>query len=955
MLRVAYGLCAVALLLCGTAGASEPPRSAVAWFTDAAIADSVRMAAPAEAPPTAQGGSGTAVLLTEAVPVECPVLSQQRGYISFWLKPDWNGNDGKAHRILRIGDPERNGLLVEKSSKNMLRYVMASPEKVTAARADVSHWKAGEWHHVVVVWMDRDGVPIGLPLWIDKTAVDGPIASGNTFLNPAAMDDARIWIGDDAADAGADAVMDELIVRDHLRTELSRGQIDLVYRDYFRSAPFTAIAIDAEPHAVPADRRVVEGAHKQFGLQGRLNGKWERLTEFVSGYGNWTYFDAKPLITWSTSNEKVATVDENGLVTGHAVGRCTLTAGFRGMQASYKVHVIPVEQPDLDLYLVERLPRYSSDDVKWWPEPGETVQSVVHVANAGYTPTPQGVRVTFELIPDTNGNYRLDRGERPIEVQRATVADRLEPLDETTLTFEWTWPDVPVWVRASVDPGNRVREICEANNQLCELNTAHAVRWGYVEDVRRYDHANRRINLTGSFSYYDWLRTESDRIRLMLRDAVYPTTSPDGVLDDIRVDNFFAITPGNWSEEPFETEGKYYDGGFPVGDTESTHLDFICSGLVHELGHTMLALPDLYGYPMEAQNVFLEDDNGRRYTDGPLLPQVTRWGSTMFTSAQNVPCGVGYAYLMDFCHMWLHPAHAGQVQHFAGQRGQRFWGVQGHLIPFVSNELEVYDVNDEPLAGAAVYVYHVINTDARDASTKYFADRPKFVGNTDERGRYVFPGKTDVDWDDAHTDEVDGEVEVWNPFGTAKKDTAFTPNVWGVEGLLLIKIVARDPVAGDQTEFHWLPLTALNEVYFSGSTNRGIYTIRTSLKPCEGTTPIVRRPIPDVIKKTNLAPVAQVDCENELTVQCGATLRIDGSASRDPEEQPLIFRWKVHGPGDVKVRHVEEPVYEGKMPDEPTELEAVFYVIDGLRASEPVRIKVNVVKPEAEDTTTAAQ
>jgi hypothetical protein len=346
---------------------------------------------------------------------------------------------------------------------------------------------------------------------------------------------------------------------------------------------------------------------------------------------------------------------------------------------------------------------------------------------------------------------------------------------------------------------------------------------------------------------------------------------------------------------------------------------------------------------MAALNIFLEDENGQRYTDGPLLPQVTRWGATMFTSAQNVPCGGGYAYLMDYCHMWLHPAHAGQVQHFAGHRGQRFWGVQGHLIPCVQHELQVYDVNDEPLTGAAVYVYHVVNTNARDAGTKYFADRAKFIGNTDEGGRYKFPEKTDADWDDPHTDEVDGEVEVWNPFGTAKKDTAFTPNVWGVEGLLLIKIVS-----GEQTEFHWLPLTALNEAYFSGVTNRGIYTIRTSLKPSNGTTPTVRRPVPDAIKETNLAPVAEVDCGEEVTVQSGTTLRIDGSASRDPEDQPLIYRWKVHGRGDVEKRHVEEPVYEGTMPDEPTELEVVFYVIDGLRVSEPVRIKVSVVKAEPE-------
>jgi hypothetical protein len=47
--------------------------------------------------------------------------------------------------------------------------------KTTASRADVSHWRAGEWHHVVVVWTALDGKPLGLPLWIDRVAVAGAL------------------------------------------------------------------------------------------------------------------------------------------------------------------------------------------------------------------------------------------------------------------------------------------------------------------------------------------------------------------------------------------------------------------------------------------------------------------------------------------------------------------------------------------------------------------------------------------------------------------------------------------------------------------------------------------------------------------------------------------------------------------------------------------------------------
>jgi hypothetical protein len=314
----------------------------------------------------------------------------------------------------------------------------------------------------------------------------------------------------------------------------------------------------------------------------------------------------------------------------------------------------------------------------------------------------------------------------------------------------------------------------------------------------------------------------------------------------------------------------------------------------------------------------------------------------------NDPCDVGYNPLMVACHQWLHPANAGQAHYYRSYRGPRFWGTQGRNIPDREHFLKIYDVNDEPLAGAAVYVYHVTQTGARDAGSKFFADRPKFVGHTDKDGRYQFPGTTDRDWDDPDTDLVEGEWPVWNPFGRAKTttgsppDTAFTPNVWCVEGLLLVKIVS-----GDQTEFEWMPMTEFNVEFFkgyvTGNTHRGTYVMRTDLKPSPGETPLVRPEIPEAIRTTNLAPIATASV-TELTVGPGEEFTIDGSTSRDPEAQPLIYRWDMRGPFDPRVS--DQPVYKGKAPRDPGEYECVFYVIDGLRASEPVWIKLTVAKPD---------
>ena len=275
-------------LLGSTVGLADEPIAVKAWFTEARIKDSVDSPRPAEALPASPGTAGEGVELREATAIENPLLRQASGYICFWIQPRWNGDDRAAHQILRIGDPDHNGLLVEKAASGMLRFVMASLAEVTAARADVSHWRAGEWHHVAVAWFSKDDRPIGLPLWIDRVAVAGPVAGGNMFLDPEAMSDQRVWIGD----ASSDAVMDELIFRQRLNAEGPEGQKAIVYRDYFRTAPYTEIKITPEALRVPSDRRVVAGHEKQFGLLAQRGGEFEYVTDYAVRYGQWGYFDA---------------------------------------------------------------------------------------------------------------------------------------------------------------------------------------------------------------------------------------------------------------------------------------------------------------------------------------------------------------------------------------------------------------------------------------------------------------------------------------------------------------------------------------------------------------------------------------------------------------------------------------------------------------------------------------
>ncbi len=102
--------------------------------------------------------------------------------------------------------------------------------------------------------------------------------------------------------------------------------------------------------------------------------------------------NAEYTLTWKSSDEKVATVSQQGLVTGVAEGQCTVTAtSNNGIKATCKVTVV-------------NMPDYSIDDVKKMPD-GETVKMQLVDADVLFAYTKDQVETTY--LRDASGAIML--------------------------------------------------------------------------------------------------------------------------------------------------------------------------------------------------------------------------------------------------------------------------------------------------------------------------------------------------------------------------------------------------------------------------------------------------------------------------------------------------------------------------------------------------------------------
>jgi TolB protein len=131
-------------------------------------------------------------------------LNRTQGAIEFWVRPNWDGNDGQSEIFFEVGDGWFNRIRIMRNMSG-LRFLLWDSTTEYGVACDIAYWKAGEWHHVAVTWEGTN-----MALYVDGQQR----ASSNTARPPDTLAD-TIHIGSTAwHDQQANAVIDEFRISD---------------------------------------------------------------------------------------------------------------------------------------------------------------------------------------------------------------------------------------------------------------------------------------------------------------------------------------------------------------------------------------------------------------------------------------------------------------------------------------------------------------------------------------------------------------------------------------------------------------------------------------------------------------------------------------------------------------------------------------------------------------------
>jgi len=132
-------------------------------------------------------------------------LNRTQGAVEFWIRPNWDGNDGRDYVFFEAGAGWVNRMLIVKDGANNLRLIVWDSAQEYGVAYNIGGWRAGEWHHVAATW---DATSLAL-------YTDGQRRDWNGSARPPDSLAASLSIGSTVGGGSqANAVLDEFRISD---------------------------------------------------------------------------------------------------------------------------------------------------------------------------------------------------------------------------------------------------------------------------------------------------------------------------------------------------------------------------------------------------------------------------------------------------------------------------------------------------------------------------------------------------------------------------------------------------------------------------------------------------------------------------------------------------------------------------------------------------------------------
>jgi hypothetical protein len=253
-------------------------------------------------------------------------ITSSQGTIEFWIRPDWDGDDGGNHTLFWWdGDGDIFLHLRKDGISNLVfdRFYMGGS---CGAPHNVADWQAGEWHHLAVTWKGTE-----MALYEDGLQVAHAIC-GDT-AHPAAN---IFYIGSGSGgDQAVDATLDELRISDvpRLGDSLTCGRILVVDSGNHRLQSFNCqgdflsafgtfgdgqgqfnnpqgLAVDSEGRVIVVDR-----GNNRLVVLGFDGQAFSYLDSFTADFDAPTGVSVSPngnLVVADTGNNRIVVLDPHG-------------------------------------------------------------------------------------------------------------------------------------------------------------------------------------------------------------------------------------------------------------------------------------------------------------------------------------------------------------------------------------------------------------------------------------------------------------------------------------------------------------------------------------------------------------------------------------------------------------------------------------------------------------------